>query len=51
MSIDTPIRTESSNTDASGTAASRKLDPVTFEVKSFVPSVPQSPTDGLDHTR
>ncbi|MCW4602274.1 hypothetical protein ON003_12130 [Janibacter hoylei] len=26
-------------------------DPVTFEVKSFVPSVPQSPTDGLDHTR
>ncbi|MGE9783102.1 molybdopterin cofactor-binding domain-containing protein [Janibacter sp. G368] len=26
-------------------------DPISFEVKSFVPSVPQSPTDGLDHTR
>lgn len=26
-------------------------DPITFDVKSFVPSVPQSPTDGLDHTR
>lgn len=25
-------------------------DPIEFEVKSFVPSVPQSPTDGLDHT-
>lgn len=41
MSIDTPIRTESSNTDASGTAASRKLDPVTFEVlkNAFATSV------------
>lgn len=24
--------------------------PITFEVKSFVPPVPESPTDGLDHT-
>ena len=25
-------------------------DPIRFEVKSFVPPVPASPTDGLDHT-
>lgn len=25
-------------------------DPIDFEVKSFVPPVPESPTDGLDHT-
>jgi isoquinoline 1-oxidoreductase subunit beta len=25
-------------------------DPIAFEVKSFVPPVPPSPTDGLDHT-
>jgi isoquinoline 1-oxidoreductase beta subunit len=25
-------------------------DPISFEVKSFVPPVPESPTDGLDHT-
>lgn len=25
-------------------------DPIGFDVKPFVPSVPQSPTDGLDHT-
>ncbi|MGW4523941.1 molybdopterin cofactor-binding domain-containing protein [Amycolatopsis sp. NPDC004378] len=25
-------------------------DPIGFEVKSFVPPVPESPTDGLDHT-
>jgi len=25
-------------------------DPIAFEVKSFVPPVPASPTDGLDHT-
>jgi isoquinoline 1-oxidoreductase beta subunit len=25
-------------------------DPIGFEVKTFVPPVPQSPTDGLDHT-
>jgi isoquinoline 1-oxidoreductase beta subunit len=25
-------------------------NPITFEVKSFVPPVPASPTDGLNHT-
>jgi isoquinoline 1-oxidoreductase subunit beta len=25
-------------------------DPLHFEVKSFVPPVPASPTNGLDHT-
>ena len=25
-------------------------DPLAFEVKSFVPPVPASPTDGLSHT-
>lgn len=25
-------------------------DPLHFEPKSFIPSVPESPSDGLDHT-